>query len=72
MCICVQWQHQPGLAVWIRSGAIATALLTIIKPLASAAVGLWRSNFQLDRMSRAIDASMQPIGIGLLLLAALS
>jgi len=72
LCICVQWQHQPTLAVWMRSGAIATALLTIVKPLAWAAVGLWRSNFELDRMSRAIDASMKPIGIGLLLLAALS
>ena len=56
----------------MRSAAVAAAVLAIVKPLASAAVGLWRSEFQLDRMSRAIDASMQPIGIGLLLLAALS
>ncbi len=59
------------MAVWMRAGVVAIALLAIVKPLASAAVGVWRSDFQLDSMSRAIDASMQPIGVGLLLLAAL-
>ena len=60
------------MAAWMRVGVVAVALLAVVKPLASAAVGVWRSDFQVDSMSRAIDASMQPIGVGLLLLAALS
>ena len=60
------------MAIWMRASVVAIALLAVVKPLASAAFGVWRCDFQVDSMSRAIDASLQPIGVGLLLLAALS
>lgn len=65
-----QWQQHPAVQPWVRLAA-ATAFTAVMRPLFARVLQIWRSQFDCQVISDAIDGSLRPIGVGLILLAAL-
>lgn len=67
-CLCMQWALAPSWQPWVR-GACAAAVLANSLTLVNAAGRIPRSGYEKDVVKEAIEGSMAPIGLGLLLTA---
>lgn len=64
----MQWALAPSWQPWVR-GACAAAVLANSLTLVNAAGRIPRSGYEKDVVKEAIEGSMAPIGLGLLLTA---